>query len=248
MESKIAEAIALELAPVAVLFTNDRPESATEFKEGSMGCVAGMLKAAAKGRVCVFSRATSGCPGGGTGLGFGNCYVGFPIDRLLSTGGQAELPNGASFDMDEGERFHATPEITERWVQALPFREAPTEYIVFEPLQLVSDEERPALVVMFVNPDQLSALVTLAGFRTGAINASVSPWGAACQSMLFAHAEAEKERPAGVIGFFDISQRRKVARDVLTYTMPYRLFLEMEDSVEESFLRTHAWLRLKERQ
>jgi hypothetical protein len=51
-----------------------------------------------------------------------------------------------------------------------------------------------------------------------------------------------------VIGFFDISQRTKVARDVLSYTMPYRLFLEMEDCVEESFLRTHAWLKLKERQ
>ena len=106
------------------------------------------------------------------------------------------------------------------------------EYIAFKPLQLVSGEERPSLVVMFVNPDQLAALVTLAGFRTGALNASVAPWGAACQSMLCAHAEAEKERPAGVIGFFDISQRGKVARDVLTYTMPYPLFLEMEDSVE----------------
>ena len=247
MESKIAESIALELSPAAVLFTDDRPENATEFKEGSMGCVASMLKAAAKGRVCVFSRKTSGCPGGGTGLGFGNCYVGFPIDRLLSTGGKADLPNGAAFDMGEGERFHASPEITERWIDALPFREAPTEYIAFKPLQLVSGEERPSLVVMFVNPDQLAALVTLAGFRTGALNASVAPWGAACQSMLFAHAEAEKERPAGVIGFFDISQRGKVARDILTYTMPYRLFLEMEDSVEDSFLRTHAWLKIKGR-
>ena len=66
--------------------------------------------------------------------------------------------------------------------------------------------------------------------------------------MLFAHAEAEKEHPAGVIGFFDISQRNKVNRETLTFTMPYRLFVEMEASVEESFLRTHAWLKLRERQ
>ena len=119
---------------------------------------------------------------------------------------------------------------------------------MFKPLQLVSDQERPALVVMFVNPDQLSALVTLAGFRTGALNASVSPWGAACQAILFAHAETGKEGPAGVIGFFDISQRSKVGRDVLSYTMPYRLFVEMEGSVEESFLEAHAWLKLRKRQ
>jgi hypothetical protein len=76
----------------------------------------------------------------------------------------------------------------------------------------------------------------------------VSPWGAACQSILFAHAEAEKENPAGVIGFFDIAQRNRVDRETLTYTMPYRLFLEMEASVEDSFLRADAWQKLKERQ
>ena len=249
MKSQIAEAIAMKLAPIAVLFTDDKPAGATQFKEGNIrGCVGATMLTAAKGRGAVFSDKTFGCPGGGTGLGFGNCYVGFPIERLLSTGGEAALPNGSSLDMGEGERFHASPEITKRWVEALPFRDAPTEYIVIKPLEQLSDQEQPSLVVMFVNPDQLSALVTLAGFRSGAIHASVSPWGAACQSMLFAHAEAEKEHPAGVIGFFDISQRNKVDRETLTYTMPYRLFVEMEASVEESFLRTHAWLRLRERQ
>ena len=51
-----------------------------------------------------------------------------------------------------------------------------------------------------------------------------------------------------MIGLFDISQRNKVDRETLTFTMPYRLFAEMECSVEDSFLRTHVWLRLKQRQ
>ena len=98
MHSRIAEALALKHSPVAVLLTDTRPEQrAAQFKEGSWGCVAAMLQAAAKGRTVVFDRKTSGCPGGGTGLGFGNCYVGFPIDRLLSTGGKAELGNGQTF-------------------------------------------------------------------------------------------------------------------------------------------------------
>jgi len=42
----------------------------------------------AKGRVAVFDRETFGCPGGGTGLGFGDQYrrCGLAIDALLSTG------------------------------------------------------------------------------------------------------------------------------------------------------------------
>jgi len=247
MHSRIEEALALKHSPVAVMLTNAKPEKAIRFKEGSMGCVAAMLSAASKGRTVVFDRKTSGCPGGGTGLGFGNCYVGFPIDRLLSTGGKAELANGYTFDMGEGERFFESPAVTDRWVRALPYHEVPTEFIVCKPLDQVAEGEDVSLVLMFVNPDQLSALVTLAGFRRGAINATVSPWGAACQSIMFAYAEAESDNPRGVIGFFDISQRKKIAKELLSFTMPYSLYLEMESSVDESFLRTTIWQKLRER-
>ncbi len=247
MHSRISEALALKYPPVAVLLTDARPERATQFKEGSWGCVAAMLRTATKGRTVVFDRKTSGCPGGGTGLGFGNCYVGFPIDRLLSTGGKAELANDRAFDMGEGERFFESPEVAARWAAALPYREVPTEYVAAKPLDRVADGEAVSLVLLLANPDQISALVTLAGFRRGGINDTISPWGAACQSILFAHAEAENDRPRGVIGFFDISQRGKIDRELLSYTMPYSMYLEMESSVDDSFLSTTTWQKLRER-
>ena len=43
MQSRIAEAIALKHSPVAILLTDTKPEGATQFKEGSRGCVAAML-------------------------------------------------------------------------------------------------------------------------------------------------------------------------------------------------------------
>jgi uncharacterized protein (DUF169 family) len=237
----------LKYTPVAILLTDTKPEQAIQFKEGSWGCVASMVTTAARGKTVVFDRKTSGCPGGGTGLGFGNCYVGFPIDRLLSTGGKAELANGQTFDMGEGERFFASPEVAARWAQALPYHEVPTEFIVCKPLDQVEEGEAVSLILMLVNPDQLSALVTLAGFRRGTIDSTVSSWGAACQSIMFAHAEAENGNPRGVIGFFDISQRGKIAREFLSYTMPYSMYLEMESSVSDSFLGTTMWEKLRER-
>jgi uncharacterized protein (DUF169 family) len=247
MRSRLAEVLRLKYAPVAVSFCNEKPAAATQFKEGKRGCVAAMMLSAAKGRVTVFDRRTFGCPGGGTGLGFGNCYPGFPIHQLLSTGGRAVLGDGSTYDMGQGERFHASPDVTERWIQALPIRDVPTEYVIFAPLEQVTESE-PTLVIFFVNPDQLSALVTLAGFRSGDPNAVTSPWGAACQSILFAYAEAERSSPRGLIGFFDISQRNRVERDTLTFTMPRSLFLQMEADVEESFFSTEAWRKLTERQ
>lgn len=247
MSSQLAEALALEHAPVAILLTDTLPEVATQVKEGSQGCVAAMLRAAAKGRTVAFDRQTGCCPGGEEGIGFGNAYEGFPIERLLSTGGKARVKGGWEWDMGEGERFFQSPELTERWVRDLPFREVPTEYIVCKPLAEVCEGEEVSLVFLLVNPDQLSALVTLAGFAHGARDLTISPWGAACQSLLYAWEQAEQEPPRGVMGFFDISQRERIGREYLSYTMAYRQFQEMEAHVEDSFLRTHVWEKLRAR-
>lgn len=98
MNYRLLDALHLKYRPMAILLSDVKPVPAQQFKEGCMGCVAAMLLAAARGRTVVFDRKTFGCPGGGVGLGFGNAYAGFPIDRLLSTGGQA-LGNGQTWDM-----------------------------------------------------------------------------------------------------------------------------------------------------
>jgi uncharacterized protein (DUF169 family) len=249
MHSRIAEALAVKQAPIAIVFCDERPADGTQFKPGRFGCVAAMLSTASSGRTVFFDRATFGCPGGGTGLGFGDCYspMGFPIDRLLSTGGTAQLANGQTYDMHEGERFHRSPEVTRRWLSEFPFRQIPTAYLVARPLSQATDVEQVALVYWLVSPDQLSALVTLAGFERGTVETAVAPWGAACQSIVFALAESERARPRGVIGFFDISRRHQVAPDVLSFTVPYALHVEMEAAVPDSFLTTEAWRKLRQR-
>ncbi len=250
MHSQIAEALAVRLAPIAIVLTDDEPVQGMQFKPGKFGCVAAMLLTATKGKTVYFDRRTFGCPGGGVGLGFGDCYslIGFPIDRLLSTGGSARLKNGQTYEMHEGERFHRTPEVTKRWLAEFPFREIPTKYLVVKPLTEATDAERIALVQWHVNPDQLSALVTLAGFERGAVETATAPWGAACQSIAFALAEAERPCPRGVIGFFDISRRHQVDRDILSFTVPYALHQEMEAAVPDCFFSTEPWRNLRERQ
>lgn len=250
MESQLTSALKLKMQPVAVILTNDKPAAGLQFKEGKMGCVASMLVAAGKGRTAYFDRNTYGCPGGGTGLGFGNRYTGFPIECLLSTGSKelAAMLGKAGSEMTEGERFFKTPEIARKWVESLPFTDVPTEYVVFKPLEQVTDQDDPALIVFFANADQLSALVVLAGYCRETNHCVTAPFGAACQSILFGYAEVDKDNPRGIIGFFDISQRRHVDRDTLTFTVPYKMFLEMEGNVEGSFLEMPAWRKIQERQ
>jgi uncharacterized protein (DUF169 family) len=247
MPTTLSEALALTRRPLAILLTDERPEQATQFKEGKFGCVAAMLLASEKGKTVVFDRKTYGCPGGGTGLGFGEAYRGFPIDCLLSTGGEVTLGNGHTMDFGEGERFFEQPLTARRWTDQLPIQDIPTQYLAVKPLEQVAEHEEPALVWFLANADQLSALIFLCNYRRGDLEPVTAPWGAACQSILFALAELERERPRGVIGFFDISQRHRVDRDTLSFTVPWALYEEMRENVAGSFLETEAWRAVRGR-
>jgi uncharacterized protein (DUF169 family) len=247
MESRLAQAVALGSSPIAVILTDEKPEGASQFKEGSRGCVGASMVAVAKGKTAAFDRRSYGCPGGGVGLGFGNCYEqrGFPIEKLLSSG---DPEAGAGTPLAEGERFFRTPETVREWLSHVPMTEFPTEYVVMKPLEQVTEADNPELVTFLVNADQLSALIVMTGFSRGDAEPPIAPFGGACQSTLFAYAEARREAPRGVLGFFDIAQRRRVSRELLSYTVPWSLFLQMEAGVSDSFLELGVWRELRKRQ
>lgn len=249
MQSKIAEAINLKSLPVAVILSDEKPGEAIQFREKAWGCVANVMLAASKGRTAVFDRNTFGCQGGGTGLGFGNCYTTLPIHEFLSTGFDTYVTaDGETIKGREGEYYSKAPDIAQEWVTAMPMRQVPTTYVVFKPLQDVKPEEQISSVIYFVNPDQLSALVVLANYGRGRYDSVMAPFCAGCQTLLFGYQEEESALPRATIGFFDISVRKYVDRDQLTFTMPYSLFQEMEANVEGSFLKKNPnWEMLLKR-
>jgi uncharacterized protein (DUF169 family) len=95
MKSVIAEKIHLKYEPVSITLSDDKPDNAVEFKPGKYACVMSLLATAVKGRAAVGSRSTIMCPGGGTGLGFGNQFSNLPggletFCRFLSTGAEGD--------------------------------------------------------------------------------------------------------------------------------------------------------------
>jgi uncharacterized protein (DUF169 family) len=256
MESKIASAIGMKYSPVAVLFTDDKPENAMQFKEGRWGCVVTMFIAAAKGRTAIFDRKTFGCLGGGVGLGFGNQYVHFPggIECYVSTGNKefARTPEAANFrtstPLDEGEGYFKSPEIAKKFVDALPMTEVPTTYVVYKPLDQLTEEETPEVVVFLTNVEQLSALSVLANYDRGIGPSVIMPFGAGCHTLgIIPYAEAKSGEPSAVIGLTDISARRHVDKDLLSFAVPFSMFLKMEENVDGSFLKKEVWMNLMER-
>ncbi len=245
MQSEIAQRLKFRYSPVAILFSDEKPQGALEFKEGRWGCVAVMLTSAAKGRRTVFSRTTFGCDGGGVGLGLINQFSeGF--EYFLSTG-KEELPPVDG--IPEPEAFKKTPELAKEWMGSLTLVSIPEQYVIFTPLTEVDvAKEEPRVVVFYANPDQLTALIVLANYGRPGYDNVVAPFASGCMTAcLLAWNEAARERPRAVIGMTDVSARPHIEADLLSFSMPYNMFREMENNVPGSFLDKREWQKIAER-
>jgi uncharacterized protein (DUF169 family) len=239
MESRIAQELKLRYQPVAVIFSDEKPEGAIQFKEGARGCVISMLTAAAKGKTAALDRRTVLCPGGKTGLGFGSGYAENPgwIEYFLSTGKPGHF---------EGEGYKKTPELVSKMIERVPITDLPFKYVIYKPLNKVNmTRETPELIVCYANPDQLSALVVLANYgRLTNENVSVI-MGSGCSTVcLYPYAEGQKQTPKAIIGIMDISARPYIDPDLLAFTVPYRMFIEMESDIPGSFLEKKDWKKV----
>jgi len=237
MESRIKEAIKLKTQPVAVFRAKTPPEQAMQFKEGKWGCVIAMLVAASKGKTAAFCDRTVACKGGKAGLGLKKFELGI-IEYFLSVGGVGPKP---------GEHYKKSPELAKDYILGMPGIET-DDYIIFKPLDQLIEPEVPDIIIFLVNADQLSGLVTLANYDKPTQNNVQILFGSGCsQAILNAFNAKENQADMCFVGLTDPSARKCIDKHLLSFSMPYKRFLEMEAEVENSFLETETWETISER-
>ena len=263
MNSNIAQALSLKFPPLAIYYAQERPAEAEDFKPL---CSVLLVAQAAKGKTMAMTQGTCGCPGASEGFGLETSLPdNFPggrecFLRFLSTGnkdweqGRAMIqklveggaPKIMIEEFSEGEGFVKTPELVAQYLEEIPKIEPEGPYVVIKPLEALAPGEKPKVVTILADPDQLSALVVLANYARPGIDNVRIPFGSGCSSLaLHPFYEATQANPRAVVGLTDISARfylRKIlGRDILAFTTPWSLFEEMEGNVSESFLTKHAW-------
>jgi hypothetical protein len=179
------------------------------------------------------------------GCGGARRYLGFAdslrpnFEYFLSCGIPGEM---------KGERYKKSPEIVRTIMKNQPAMRAPGKFIVFKRWDLLEEGDEPRVVVFFAPPDVLSGLFTLASFDEADLHGVIAPFSAGCGSIVgYPYLEQESERPRCVLGMFDVSARPCVDGSVLTFAAPMKKFARMVGDMEESFLITPSWRKIRKR-
>jgi uncharacterized protein (DUF169 family) len=148
----------------------------------------------------------------------------------------------------EGERYKRSPELVERYLESQPFFEAPGRTVTFKRWDKLDGDPPPDIVIFFAKPDVLSGLFTLANFDEADPEAVIAPFGSGCSSIVYhPYQELHSEHPRAVLGMFDVSARPCVSPNLLTFAVPWPKFTDMVDQMDESFLITDSWRRVRSR-
>lgn len=221
--------------PITFQYSDDTMGIEKEKIFGGHRCVIAQLLKVRKGESVCMQEESVNCRGGKRYLGF---------SRNLFPGIECFLSHD---EAGEGERYKRTPELAAECVKGLPFIPV-KENIIFKRWDKLTEEDAPAAVIFFANPDVISGLFTLTCFNSAATDAVITPFGAGCASIIYyPYQEELNGTRRAVLGQFDPSARKCVKADVLTFSIPYFKFVEMIDEMEESFLITDSWSIIMER-
>lgn len=224
--------------PVTFYYTDEEAQANLVIPGSVSRCVIGALAKVREGSSLCFNTDSIGCFGGRRYLGFAEEIM--PnFEYFLSCGIPGKL---------RGERYKKSPELVKDAMKYSPKFQAPGRFIVFKRWDMLEEADNPEVVIFFAVPDVLSGLFTLANFDEAEQNGVFAPFGSGCSAIVqYPYLERNTTRPRGVIGMFDVSARPFVPRNVLTFSVPMNKFVTMIDNMEDSFLVTDSWAKVKKR-
>jgi hypothetical protein len=224
--------------PISFYYTDDPGRGTPAPPPHDHECLLAPLARVRHGEAVRFELATVGCGGGKRYLGFTQ-ELRPEFEYFLSCGIPGKL---------EGERYKQSPELVREFVQRAPRFHAPHRFIVFKRWDVLTPADTPEVVIFFAAADVLSGLFTLANYDQVTPYGVVAPFAAGCGSIVqYPYLERDTESPRATLGMFDVSARPYVPAGVLTFAVPMRKFACMMANMEESFLTTPSWQKVRQR-
>lgn len=224
--------------PIAFYYTDQKNLGEYVSPPKNHRCFICDLAKVRKGSSLLFDIHSLGCSGAKRYLGFDQDLM--PHFEYFLSCGKAGVV--------EGERYKKTPELVKEFMKnQIPFQ-APAEYAVFKRWDHLDEADEPLVVIFFAPFDVLSGLFTLANFDVPDPFGVITPFCAGCASIIdYPYRELQSDHPRAVLGMFDVSARYCIPAHMLTFAVPWPKFIRMVDNMEESFLITGSWNKVRKR-
>lgn len=224
--------------PIAFYYTDEEGRADSAPLPKGFRCIICDLVRVRNGKSLYFNVDTVGCFGGKKYLGFVQ-DLRPNFEYFLSYGIPEKL---------EGERYKKSPELVKEVLKHQPPFKSPGKYIVFKRWDMLDEDDEPAVVVFFAVADVLSGLFTLANFDESNPLSVIAPSASSCASIVsYPYIELDSQNPKAVLGMFDVSARPCVPAEVMTFAIPWPKFVCMVDNMEQSFLITESWNKVRTR-
>ena len=253
------DALGLDEEPMGVFYTDIEPEGGISPKPqapisrekeergevdweavmSNFSCVLGIVWRARKAKTAAyFDSERFGCLGGAFYLGFMKPYLNMH-PYFISTGIPGVL---------EGERYTDSVEAARDFFDSIDPVTAPAHYCVIKPIGQFSGEEKPLAVVFFARPEVISGLFTLVAFLNRDYESVRTPFGPGCSGLVtWPVKHLDKEKGIAIIGGFDPSCRKFLKTDEMTFAVPLKMYYDMLDRWEESFLNQNEWKSIQKK-
>lgn len=219
------------------IFSREREESGEidwQNAVANFSCIMGNIWLARKKKKAAWiSHEECGCMGGGFYTGLYRPYLNFNV-AFVSTG----VPEANI----EGEHYLPSLESMRQFMEEVIPPVAPAKYCIFKPLEQFTEAAPPLAVIFFARPEVLSGLYSLSMYATGDIHSVVTPFAPGCGGIFsWPIVYQQKGLEKAVLSGFDLSARKFMKTDELTFAVPLTLYEKMLNVMEKSALTRHTW-------
>ncbi len=221
--------------PIVCFYSNELgnakfPDPPKPNKKGYT-CIFSQLAPVRRGRTRAFNKDNLGC--------FGS-FLPFGFDTILCDDVKNYMCNI--------ERVKKSYEHVENTYKHRSFVKASGKYLIFKRWDMLEQHDNPQVVIFSASPDIIAGLHGLANFDAQTPHGVIVPFCTACDAIVgVPMSELQTDDPRAVIGSMDPSARIYFKPGIMTFAIPWPKFLRMLENMEESFLITPGWTKVKSR-
>lgn len=142
----------------------------------------------------------------------------------------------------QGEGLKASPELAKDFLAGAKTPQPEAGYVLLGPLR-VEQWDAVRSVTFFVDPDRLSALITLASYWSADAEQIGAPFSTGC-GLLWRDLEAGASGDKALVTCTDVAMRKYLPAHVLGFTVSATRFAQLLEVPDESFLAKSWWKQL----